>query len=147
MLAVALGLLLTLPKHDFSDQLPLPAGQKKKKAERISLECCDMCFLVATTPSKESDQLRRANSRARSEIHHGHKKDGKHDTPNPDKLCHFCSQELNGAIQETVGRNLDTFCNSCLHKQHSHDYLTASAKAPPKTGKTPLTAIHRENYA
>lgn len=80
------------------------------------------------------------------EIDHGQNKDAQRDTSNPSELCHFCLKELNGAIQETVGRNLDTFGNSCLHKQHTHDYLRASAKAPPKTGKTPLTAIHQENY-
>lgn len=43
-------------RHHFSDQLPFPAGQKTEKkhtsSEWISLECYDMCTLVAQTPSK-----------------------------------------------------------------------------------------------
>lgn len=108
-----------------------------------------MCTLVARTPSKESTSSPGEQTAVYRvlEIGHGQNKDRNHDTSNPSELCHFCLSELNGAIQETAGRKLDTFGNGCLHKQHTYDYLTASAKAPPETGKTPLTTIHQENYA
>lgn len=45
-----------VPRHHFSDQLPFPANQKTKKkstsSDWISLECYDMCGLVAQAASK-----------------------------------------------------------------------------------------------
>lgn len=43
-------------------------------------------------------------------------------------------------IQERVAPNLHTFCNDCLHKQHTHDYLSASATAPTKNWKNSLNS-------
>lgn len=66
-LAVALGPPLRLRSAtSVTSSYSLRAKKKEKhtSSEWISLECCDMCTLVAKTPSKESDQSRRANSRS-----------------------------------------------------------------------------------
>lgn len=45
-------------------------------------------------------------------------------------------------------KHWDTTCTHfamTTYLQHVHDYLSASAKAATKTGKTPSTAIHQEN--
>lgn len=151
-LAVALGPLLRLRSTtSVTSSYSLQAKKKKKSTHPPSglvwnAVICALWLLKLLQKCRNSRGEQTAGHRE-LEINHGENKDGQHDTSNPSKLCHFRLKELNGAIQETVGQTLDTFGNGCLHKQHTHDYLRASAKAPPKTGKTPLTAIHQENYA
>lgn len=114
-------------------QAKIERGKISISSEWISLECYDICSLVVQTPSKANTE--------------GHRRRCKWIKTKMENyvICRTSlpsQQEVNRAIQETVGQNLDTFCNDCLHKQHAHDNLSASAKAPTKTGKTPSTAIH-----
>lgn len=124
-----------VPKHDFSDQLPFPASHKKRKKKAHPLSglvwnvvICELWF--ARTPSKVSEGFGRANTAGHGELvfDYQQNKDGNHHTANPSELCHlqnipalstFCLQKLNGAIQETAGRNLDTFCNLFTQATHS----------------------------
>lgn len=55
---------------------------------------------------------------------------------------HFSSRLCPPPVPLTLLCVVHVYHEGCLHKQHTHDYLSASAKPEQKTGKTHPTAIH-----